>query len=114
MQLIHSRRRALASIAAAVALGFAGCGDDEEEGGGGGSAASEEQKAQKVAVLKARAGVKDLPAVREGRFLNLPYAMWTSGPLNIEAAEQAREALEGWGLVPRSAVEPRDGSDAAE
>ncbi|MDO9408214.1 ABC transporter substrate-binding protein [Patulibacter sp.] len=70
--------------------------------------------AQKVAVLRARAGVQDLPAVREGRFLNLPYAMWTSGPLNIEAAEQARTALEGWGLVPRSDIRPRDGSDAAE
>lgn len=56
----------------------------------------------KVRVLRARAGVKDLPAVKEGRFLNLPYALWTSGPLNIDAAEQARKALEGWGLVPRT------------
>jgi iron complex transport system substrate-binding protein len=70
--------------------------------------------AQKVAVLRARAGVRDLPAVREGRFLNLPYAMWTSGPLNIEAAEQAREALERWDLVPDSGVEAQDGSDATE
>jgi iron complex transport system substrate-binding protein len=58
--------------------------------------------ADKVRVLRTHAGVKDLPAVREGRFLNLPYAMWTSGPLNIEAAERARQALEGWGLVPRA------------
>jgi iron complex transport system substrate-binding protein len=56
----------------------------------------------KVRVLRARAGVKDLPAVKEGRFLNLPYALWTSGPLNIDAAESARKALEGWGLVPRA------------
>ncbi|MGE4425672.1 MAG: ABC transporter substrate-binding protein [Solirubrobacteraceae bacterium] len=68
--------------------------------------------AEKVRVLKARAGVKDLPAVKEERFLNLPYAMWTSGPLNIDAAEQARKALEGWGLVPETDIVPRDGSDA--
>jgi iron complex transport system substrate-binding protein len=63
--------------------------------------------AEKVAVLRAREGVRDLPAVREGRFLNLPYAMWTSSPLNIDAAEQVRSALEGWGLVPSSALVPR-------
>ncbi|WP_408897407.1 ABC transporter substrate-binding protein [Nocardioides sp. R1-1] len=57
---------------------------------------------QKVAVLKANPATRDLPAVREGRFLNLPYAMWTSGPLNIDAAEQVRAALEGWELVPAS------------
>lgn len=62
--------------------------------------------AEKVAVLQARDGVRDLPAVREGRFLNLPYALWTSGPLNIDAAEQVRAALEGWGLVPASALTP--------
>lgn len=55
---------------------------------------------QKVAVLKANPATKDLPAVREERFLNLPYAMWTSGPLNVDAAERVRTALEGWGLVP--------------
>ena len=69
--------------------------------------------AEKVAVLKSRAGVRDLPAVREGRFLNLPYALWTSGPLNVDAAEQARKALESWGLVPKSDVRPR-ADDAAE
>ena len=51
MPMIHSRRRALASVAAAVALGFAGCGGDDDEAADGGSAASEEKKAQKVAVL---------------------------------------------------------------
>lgn len=62
--------------------------------------------AEKVAVLRARDGVRDLPAVREGRFLNLPYALWTSGPLNIDAAEQVRAALEGWRLVPTSGLTP--------
>lgn len=55
---------------------------------------------QKVAVLRANPATRDLPAVAEERFLNLPYAMWTSGPLNIEAAEDVRSALEGWNLVP--------------
>lgn len=56
---------------------------------------------QKVAVLKANPATRDLPAVKEGRFLNLPYAMWTSGPLNIDAAEELRASLEKWGLVPQ-------------
>jgi iron complex transport system substrate-binding protein len=55
---------------------------------------------QKVAVLKAHPATRDQPAVKEGRFLNLPYAMWTSGPLNIDAAEEVRKALVKWGLVP--------------
>jgi len=55
---------------------------------------------QKVAVLRAHPATKDLPAVTQERFLNLPYAMWTSGPLNIDAAEQVRLALEKWGLAP--------------
>lgn len=57
---------------------------------------------QKVAVLKANPATRDLPAVTQGRFLNLPYAMWTSGPLNIDAAEELRASLEAWGLAPRS------------
>lgn len=63
--------------------------------------------AEKVAVLKARDGIRDLPAVAQERFLNLPYALWTSGPLNIDAAEQVRAALEGWGLVPASGLTPK-------
>jgi len=55
---------------------------------------------QKVAILKSHPATRNLPAVKEGRFLNLPYAMWTSGPLNIDAAEDARAALENWGLAP--------------
>lgn len=58
--------------------------------------------AQKVAVLKANPATRDLPAVKEDRFLNLPYAMWTSGPLNIDAAEEVRSTLEKWGMVPTS------------
>lgn len=55
---------------------------------------------QKVAILKTHPATRHLRAVREERFLNLPYAMWTSGPLNIDAAEQARTSLEKWELVP--------------
>ncbi|HWJ65081.1 MAG TPA: ABC transporter substrate-binding protein [Nocardioides sp.] len=55
---------------------------------------------QKVAVLEAHPATRDLPAVQERRFLNLPYAMWTSGPLNIDAAEQVRAFLEAKELVP--------------
>ncbi|GAY07113.1 ABC transporter substrate-binding protein [Pseudonocardia sp. N23] len=61
---------------------------------------------QKIATLRNRDGVRDLPAVQQGRFLNLPYALWTSGPLNIDAAEQIRKALEGWQLVPASTITP--------
>lgn len=62
---------------------------------------------EKVALLEHRAGVKDLPAVKEGRYLNLPYAHWTSGPLNIDAAEQLRASLEQWKLVPSSGITPK-------
>ncbi|WP_424186307.1 ABC transporter substrate-binding protein [Actinokineospora sp. G85] len=62
---------------------------------------------QKVELLTSRPGIAELPAVKEGRFLNLPYALWTSSPLNIDAAEQVRAALEKWGLVPASSVKPR-------
>lgn len=55
---------------------------------------------QKVAVLESHPATRDLEAVQEQRFLNLPYAMWTSGPLNIDAAERVRAFLERWKLVP--------------
>lgn len=61
----------------------------------------------KIAALRNRDGVKDLPAVQQSRFLNLPYALWCSGPLNIDAAEQIRKALEGWQLVPPSTITPK-------
>jgi iron complex transport system substrate-binding protein len=62
--------------------------------------------ADKVAMLRARAGVRDSPAVQRGRFINLPYPLWTSGPLNIDAAEELRKALESWGLAPASSIAP--------
>ncbi|MCX2729519.1 ABC transporter substrate-binding protein [Saccharopolyspora sp. NFXS83] len=62
---------------------------------------------EKVAMLKARPGINRLRAITEERFVNLPYALWTSGPLNIDAAEQVREELERWGLVPPSSITPR-------
>jgi iron complex transport system substrate-binding protein len=68
---------------------------------------------QKVAILKSHPASRDLPAVREGRFLNLPYAMWTSGPLNIDAAEQVRIFLEKWNLAPASDITAGGGTAAA-
>ncbi|WP_277454118.1 ABC transporter substrate-binding protein [Janibacter sp. DB-40] len=62
---------------------------------------------QKVEVLETNPATKDLPAVEEERYVNLPIAAWTSGPLNIDAAEQLRVTLERHGLVPESAIEPR-------
>ncbi|WP_040790421.1 ABC transporter substrate-binding protein [Nocardia paucivorans] len=67
--------------------------------------------ADKVALLRAKPGINRLRAVVEQRFFNLPYPMWTSGPLNIDAAEQVRKQLERWNLVPASAIEPL-GDDA--
>ncbi|AYF79185.1 iron transporter [Nocardia yunnanensis] len=61
---------------------------------------------QKVDLLRAKPGIQNLRAVTEGRFLNLPYALWTSGPLNIDAAEQVRAQLERWNLVPASGIRP--------
>ncbi|GAA1287354.1 ABC transporter substrate-binding protein [Saccharothrix xinjiangensis] len=61
----------------------------------------------KVAVLRGNPATRDLPAVVEGRFLNLPFAMWTSSPLNVDAAEHLRTALEARDLLPRSEVRAR-------
>ncbi|MEU6138652.1 ABC transporter substrate-binding protein [Nocardioides sp. NPDC047086] len=61
---------------------------------------------EKVKVLKANPASRDLPAVKENRFVNLPYAMWVSGPLNIDAAEWVRSSLEHFGLAPESGIEP--------
>lgn len=62
---------------------------------------------QKVELLRGKPGINELRAVREGRFLNLPYVLWTSGPLNIDAAEQIRARLEQWELLPPSGIRPR-------
>ncbi|GAB3453598.1 ABC transporter substrate-binding protein [Actinophytocola sediminis] len=61
----------------------------------------------KVAVLRTNPATRNLPAVAEGRFLNLPFAMWTSSPLNIDAAEHLRVALESRNLLPRSEISAR-------
>ncbi len=61
---------------------------------------------QKVKVLKTNPATKNLPAVKEERFINLPISAWTSSPLNIDAAEQLRKGLEEHDLVPRSDIEP--------
>ncbi|MFY0405489.1 ABC transporter substrate-binding protein [Solicola sp. PLA-1-18] len=61
---------------------------------------------EKVQVLRSNPSTRDLPAVREGRFLNLPYAAWVSGPLNIDAAEQLRSSLEEQDLVPATDIRP--------
>lgn len=61
---------------------------------------------EKIAQLRENPATRDIPAVREGRFINVPYGMWTSGPLNIDAAEIVRKGLEAYDLVPGSQVEP--------
>lgn len=62
---------------------------------------------EKVSLLRSNPSTRDLPAVQEGRFLNLPYASWTSGPLNIDAAEYLRKELEKEELVPSSNIKPQ-------
>lgn len=64
----------------------------------------EQTLAQKVALLESNPATKDLDAVRQKRYLNLPYALWVSSPLNIDAAEQLRAKLEGWNLLPASGL----------
>ncbi|GAA1657618.1 ABC transporter substrate-binding protein [Actinoplanes couchii] len=59
---------------------------------------------QKIDTLKANPASRDLTAVKEGRFVNLPYAMWVSGPLNIDAAEWVRRSTEHFGLTPQSQI----------
>lgn len=61
---------------------------------------------EKIEVLRNNPATQDLPAVKQERFLNLPYAAWVSSPLNIDAAEQLRHALEKWDLVPDSDIQP--------
>lgn len=63
--------------------------------------------AEKIQILQTNPATKDLPAVKEKRFINLPYAMWTSGPLNIDAAEWVRHDLEQLKLVPSSDIKPQ-------
>ena len=63
--------------------------------------------AQKQQVLAEHPASRNLPAVREQRYLHLPYALWTSGPLNVDAAEHLRQGLERYGLAPASGIRPR-------
>ncbi|HBO54764.1 MAG TPA: iron transporter [Janibacter terrae] len=60
----------------------------------------------KVRVLESNPATRDLPAVTEERYLNLPISAWTSSPLNIDAAESLRRGLEEHDLVPASPIEP--------
>lgn len=62
---------------------------------------------EKVKILKEHPTTKDLPAVKNNRFINLPYAMWCSSPLNIDAAEHVRSGMENFGLVPKSDIKPQ-------
>lgn len=61
---------------------------------------------EKIAQLETNPATRNLPAVKEKRYLSLPYVSWTSSPLNIDAAESLRSALEGIGLVPRTGIKP--------
>ena len=61
----------------------------------------------KIAALRSNPATRELPAVKQNRFINLPYAMWCSGPLNIDAAEIVRKGLESFDLVPASDIEPQ-------
>lgn len=60
----------------------------------------------KVKALESNPATKNLPAVKEKRYLNLPISVWTSSPLNIDAAEHLRMALEEHELVPETDIEP--------
>lgn len=56
----------------------------------------------KIDAIKAREGLRDLDAVKQERFVVLPLAMFTSGYPNIYGAEQLRDKLEEFALVPDS------------
>ena len=63
--------------------------------------------AEKVEMVRSNPATRDLEAVKENRFINLPYSMWTESPLNIDAAEYVRAALEEFGLAPKSEISPK-------
>ena len=62
---------------------------------------------EKIGALRSHPASRNLKAVRENRFINFPYAMWVSSPLNIDAAETLRAVLERRDLAPKSGIEPR-------
>ncbi|WP_320670899.1 ABC transporter substrate-binding protein [Patulibacter defluvii] len=59
---------------------------------------------QKLATIRARAGLRGTPVVDRDRIVVLPLSLFTSGFPNIDAAEQVRAALEAEGLAPPSAI----------
>lgn len=59
---------------------------------------------EKVEILKTHPVTKDLDAVKNERFVNLPYALWCESPLNIDAAEYLRKSFEQFGFAPASDV----------
>lgn len=61
---------------------------------------------EKIELLESNPASKDLEAVKQKRYVNLPYAMWTSGPLNIDGAELLRKGLEAYDLAPNSGLNP--------
>lgn len=61
---------------------------------------------EKIAALESNPSSKNLRAVQEKRYINLPYAMWCSGPLNVDGAEYIRKALEAYGLQPATDIQP--------
>lgn len=61
---------------------------------------------EKIAALEGNPATKDLQAVQQRRYVNLPYAMWCSGPLNVDGAEYIRKSLEHWQLQPASDITP--------
>lgn len=67
----------------------------------------EQSVEDKIAALKAHPASRNLKAVRENRFVNLPYGMWVSSPLNVDAAETIRAVLEKHGLAPDTGLTPR-------
>ncbi|WP_336248810.1 ABC transporter substrate-binding protein [Stomatohabitans albus] len=62
---------------------------------------------EKIQILKTHPITKDMAAVKEERFVNLPYALWTESPMNIDAAEYLRKALEQYNLAPASDITPQ-------
>ncbi|MBN9644982.1 ABC transporter substrate-binding protein [Corynebacterium mendelii] len=62
---------------------------------------------EKIAQLESNPLTRDLPAVQHHRFINVPYAMMTTGPLAVDGAEYVRHALQQLDLVPDSSVTPQ-------
>ncbi|MGV9672298.1 ABC transporter substrate-binding protein [Gordonia sp. NPDC003504] len=61
---------------------------------------------EKIAALRSNPASRNLRAVKENRFINLPYAMWVSSPLNIDSAEILRKVFEAHDLAPQSRITP--------